>query len=267
MRLPEAPASAKTGRQRRKVARVAPTPARQVKPLPVPPSQPAPAGAASDQWWLAKPDGATFGPVAKAELDEWFGEGRIDAEDRVRQIGHKQWQPAAAIFPQLAPPAPPTVGPPAADVAETPAAGPFDFTASSSPSRSATTRASTYTRRKKSGGKEASWIVTILGAIGMLIVIYGLRYMQRGSDSDDVREAAYEVFADYGTPQEVRAAVDLYHDHCFESNYTLGGRRRPAKFDEHGYLADMERMLVADPNLSRSPARRGFSAMPRRSPW
>lgn len=98
----------------------------------------------------------------------------------------------------------------------------------------------------------------------MLVVIYGIRFMQRDSASDEVRQAAYERYADLGTPQQVRAAVNRHHEECFRAHYRLGGRRTSPKFDVEGYVAAMDRRVLADPTLNTNSLLR---RMPMKSSW
>ncbi len=53
--------------------------------------------------WFVKlsDDGETYGPVDKAELDQWVGEGRITEQTQILLEGSEQWKWAPEIFPQL----------------------------------------------------------------------------------------------------------------------------------------------------------------------
>lgn len=55
----------------------------------------------SDRWHLKTPDGLTFGPVTKSELDQWQREGRIVAQSQLMQEGSGQWLWAGTLYPQL----------------------------------------------------------------------------------------------------------------------------------------------------------------------
>ena len=79
-------------------------PAEAVVPDPVQPAAPAApvAPAAPDQWYLKMPDGQTFGPIGKQELDTWLTEGRITREYQVLREGGTQWQWADELYPSLA---------------------------------------------------------------------------------------------------------------------------------------------------------------------
>jgi hypothetical protein len=62
----------------------------------------APAGAGGDRWHLKTPEGLTFGPVARVELDRWLAEGRINAQSQILHEGDGQWNWAGQIYPHLA---------------------------------------------------------------------------------------------------------------------------------------------------------------------
>lgn len=54
-----------------------------------------------DRWHLKTPDGLTFGPVARAELDRWLAEGRITPHSQILHEGDGHWAWAAQIYPHL----------------------------------------------------------------------------------------------------------------------------------------------------------------------
>jgi len=58
--------------------------------------------APSDRWHLKTPDGLTFGPVARAELDRWLAEGRVTIASQILHEGDGQWVWAGQIYPHLA---------------------------------------------------------------------------------------------------------------------------------------------------------------------
>jgi len=58
--------------------------------------------APSDRWHLKTPDGLTFGPVARAELDRWLSEGRVTAASQILHEWDGQWVWAQQIYPHLA---------------------------------------------------------------------------------------------------------------------------------------------------------------------
>ncbi len=54
-----------------------------------------------DRWQVRTPDGRVYGPVPRAELDQWYAEGRIPAAAQLRRESATQWQTAAEIYPGL----------------------------------------------------------------------------------------------------------------------------------------------------------------------
>ncbi len=54
-----------------------------------------------DRWYFKTEDGEDYGPVPKAELDQWMDEGRVTADCHVLQDGAEQWQWASDVYPQL----------------------------------------------------------------------------------------------------------------------------------------------------------------------
>ncbi|HTN73638.1 MAG TPA: DUF4339 domain-containing protein [Pirellulaceae bacterium] len=57
--------------------------------------------AAATLWHLRTADGQAFGPISKAELDGWVGEGLVAGDAHVLQQGQPQWQLAREIYPVL----------------------------------------------------------------------------------------------------------------------------------------------------------------------
>jgi hypothetical protein len=67
------------------------------------PAQPqAQAAAQPDAWFVQTSDGSEYGPVTKAELEQWITEDRLDSESQILQEGWTQWKWAEDVFPQLA---------------------------------------------------------------------------------------------------------------------------------------------------------------------
>lgn len=66
------------------------------------------AGKKAESWYMQATDGSQFGPVPRAELDEWFKEGRISADCQLLKEGADQWQWASEIYPSLEQSAPAT---------------------------------------------------------------------------------------------------------------------------------------------------------------
>lgn len=55
------------------------------------------------RWTMKTPDGLTFGPVPRSELDKWLAEGRITPQSQLQQEGTAHWLWAGQVFPQLQP--------------------------------------------------------------------------------------------------------------------------------------------------------------------
>ena len=56
---------------------------------------------AVDEWRLRTEDGNVYGPVTKAELDQWVAEGRVTAASQLLHDPDQHWQPAGQTYPQL----------------------------------------------------------------------------------------------------------------------------------------------------------------------
>ncbi|MFP6692587.1 MAG: hypothetical protein VB875_06205 [Pirellulales bacterium] len=54
-----------------------------------------------DQWYVQTGEGAEYGPVTKAELEQWITEDRLDSECQILQDGWDQWKWAEDVFLQL----------------------------------------------------------------------------------------------------------------------------------------------------------------------
>jgi len=61
----------------------------------------------SDQWRLRTEEGQVYGPVTRAELDQWVAEGRVTAAAQLLREGDPHWYPAGQTYPQLQTAAPP----------------------------------------------------------------------------------------------------------------------------------------------------------------
>lgn len=67
------------------------------KPAVAPPATPQ----AAPKWTLKIPTGDTYGPIERAELDNWFQEGRINAECQLLAEGEPRWRWASEVYPSL----------------------------------------------------------------------------------------------------------------------------------------------------------------------
>lgn len=64
------------------------------------PAPPTPT-ARAPRWQLRTPEGLVFGPVDRAQLDQWVREGRVTADCQVRDEVEDQWHAADEIYPAL----------------------------------------------------------------------------------------------------------------------------------------------------------------------
>lgn len=56
----------------------------------------------AERWQLRTPSGQVYGPVPRAELDQWYAEGRIPSEATLLREGDPQWRSATEVYPTLA---------------------------------------------------------------------------------------------------------------------------------------------------------------------
>lgn len=54
----------------------------------------------NSNWWLRTPDGRSYGPIGKTEMDRWVAEGRVTSECLLR-YGERAWEPADRQYPGL----------------------------------------------------------------------------------------------------------------------------------------------------------------------
>jgi hypothetical protein len=66
------------------------------------PSSPATHQTADDRWTMIGPDGTTYGPVTRSELELWVREGRVDPRAMLKKAGDDFVRRAVDLFPQLA---------------------------------------------------------------------------------------------------------------------------------------------------------------------
>ncbi len=72
-----------------------------VKAAPAAVAAPVVAAPVSTRWTLKIPTGETYGPIERTDLDQWFSEGRINAECQLLNEGSPNWQWASEIYPSL----------------------------------------------------------------------------------------------------------------------------------------------------------------------
>lgn len=52
-------------------------------------------------WHMRTPEGQTYGPITRDELDRWVSQGRLSADCELAQSAFGPWEPALASFPEL----------------------------------------------------------------------------------------------------------------------------------------------------------------------
>lgn len=62
-------------------------------------------------WYLRTPEGQSFGPVTRSQLDQWVTEGRIASDCWIREENSGDWKGASAVYSELIGPAPGTYAP------------------------------------------------------------------------------------------------------------------------------------------------------------
>ncbi len=76
--------------------------------------QPVPAGPPAD-WHMRTPEGQTYGPVTRDELEGWVAQGRVSVDCQLAQSPTGPWEAAPLVFPalmlQLPKPQPPPPAP------------------------------------------------------------------------------------------------------------------------------------------------------------
>jgi len=83
-------------------ATAGPAPAQPAASPPLSRSPPDPlAEAPGAVWYVRAPDGGQYGPAAADVMESWLAEGRVSPDSLVWREGWRDWQQAAAVFPQL----------------------------------------------------------------------------------------------------------------------------------------------------------------------
>ena len=126
---PEAVAEAKQPAELKQQEEAAQT--AQSTPAAEPEPTPEPKKSLPDRWYLKAEDSEDYGPVLKAELDQWRDEGRITADCHVLQDGAEQWQWASDVYPELEADeaAPAAAGPPPLNTGSVPSPAPVQVPA------------------------------------------------------------------------------------------------------------------------------------------
>jgi phage FluMu protein Com len=136
-------------------------------------------------WYMRTPEGQTYGPVTREELDRWILEGRLAADCMLANSGQGPWKGAAEVFPALrSTPAP--VRPQSASPS---AASPFKGTAFQAPSPFAERpgniqpAASLRHLQPHRGG-----LILVLGILGLVVNCPIFSFMAWAMGSADLRE-------------------------------------------------------------------------------
>jgi phage FluMu protein Com len=153
-------------------------------------------GEAKPSWHLKTPEGQTYGPVDRAELDRWYAEGRITNDCMLRQEPSTSWVIANAVYPSVAPPSSRESNRPVHSSSVNPNANPnsnpfADQSPYTSPSRASTNTAATGRRRRNQiphrGGLILalgilSWVIScpLFGVIAWIMGSGDLREMRAG---------------------------------------------------------------------------------------
>ncbi len=176
-------------------------------------------------WYLRTPDGQQYGPINKAQLDQWVAEGRIGHDCWLWRSGWANWELASTVYIQLGQPlegvAPPSVGT-ASSIGTEPSgktAGSAAAWSSPSPGGRASIEAETAL------GDPQRWIGQTLGRYQLVEYIgrgpSGLVYKARHAALDRwVAVRLVPTVADRQLfeqlSQGLRAAVRLSHPHIVE---------------------------------------------------
>ncbi len=145
-------------------------------PFTLPNSEPAASKADSTgSWFMKTENGQEYGPVSRADLDDWFRDGRVTTRCQFR-ADNGEWQSAASVFPAL------NVGPSAAS-----SGNPYATPAGGSHSGSVNTGRpmSSYATPHRGGLILAfgllSWIVCpVFGFVAFLLGSADLKEMDAG---------------------------------------------------------------------------------------
>ncbi len=116
-----------------------------------------------EQWYVLTEDGTKYGPIGRADLNQWSQEGRLTAQTQVLLEGAPAWQWAPEIYPHLQAPPSQAIAPP------TPGAG-LDFASPASESKP-----SSLKRFKRSESVNNAAYASY--GVAVMAVIRGLLYL------------------------------------------------------------------------------------------
>lgn len=131
-------------------------------------------------WHMRTPEGQTYGPVTRDELDRWSTQGRLSADCQISQSPAGPWEQATTMFPNLPRPAPPPT-PPAPRFQP---ASPFSPPASNSPASTGGSNpyANQYVQPHRGG------LILVLGIVGIVMGCPIFSLMAWVMGSGDLRE-------------------------------------------------------------------------------
>src|SRR5262245_53495155 len=132
------------------------------------------AAAPAPTWHMRTPEGQTYGPVTRDELDRWVGQGRISADCELGQTATGPWESATSLFPTIVRPAPRPAAP--APAFQPPS--PFSV----SPYSSAAGATSQYVQPHRGG------LILVLGLVGIVMGCPIFSLMAWVMGSGDLRE-------------------------------------------------------------------------------
>lgn len=66
---------------------------------------------AAERWYVLAHDGKQYGPLSRADLDNWYVQGRLAPHSQLLRQGESAWQWATALYPALVQPQPAPVQP------------------------------------------------------------------------------------------------------------------------------------------------------------
>ena len=106
-----------------------------------------------------------------------------------------------------------------------------------------------------SDGASSKWLSKIGFFVLAIGVFFGLKFYNKNSTSDNVKQQMYEICAEFPDQARIRKIIDKHHDHCFEESFRMGGRRSSSKFDDERYVKMMtsaiQREIAGDVGLQQ----------------
>lgn len=126
-------------------------------------------------WHMRTPEGQTYGPVTREELDGWSTQGRLSADCQLSQSPAGPWEAATTLYPHLPRPAPP----PAPPAPRFQPASPFSTPA---PTGAPNSYSNQFTQPHRGG------LILVLGIVGIVMGCPIFSLMAWVMGSGDLRE-------------------------------------------------------------------------------